>query len=124
MAYTRLNGLFLLEPGSVVSTSLYGTGKSAWAAYYFGKHRGTMYIPERPTRATNEKYPLYWRRRKSHDGQTNTGWMRFLGDGRIEGLINCDGEVKFHGDILPFSKRRRVRSLNSIKYEWNGYKKE
>lgn len=131
----RVNGMYEVECPFLArkelparhrfSLILAATRNSAWAAYYFGRHHGIMYVPERPT-LTNEKYPFYWRGRGGHDGQMsfgprNMGWMRFLGGGKIEGMLNCDGEPTFHGELLPNQDRRLPRSVNSMKHEWDVY---
>lgn len=77
-------------------------GTCLWGAYDFGMFKGIIRLLSRPYSAGNRRFNFTWRGRDNSKGENsfgpfNEGWMRFLGGGRIEGMINCYGDVKFTG---------------------------
>ncbi|KAK9319960.1 hypothetical protein V1517DRAFT_330877 [Lipomyces orientalis] len=101
------------------------SGNSVWGAYDFGMHHGILYIPNRPYSASQNMVPFTWRGRERGEGEMsfdedNEGYMRFLGDGKIEGEINCYGQAKFVGRRTS-GNNTLLRSVASMQHEWNGY---
>ena len=77
-------------------------GNSLWGSYDFGMHSGILHLPRRPYTASDERYEFRWRGRENGEGEMsfdddNVGWIEFLGDGEIDGMINCYGEAMFQG---------------------------
>ena len=88
-------------------------GSSVWAEYDFGMHHGIMYLPQRPYFSSRAKIPFEWRGRERGEGEMSfgpsiKGWIRFLGNGEIQGMINCYGQARFSGfGGLPSHGTRR-----------------
>ena len=64
-----------------------------WGAYDFSMFSGILYIPQRPFSTLEGAKHFSWRGRDSSEGiasfgDGNTGEIRFLGNGRVEGWIN------------------------------------
>ncbi|KAJ8098915.1 hypothetical protein POJ06DRAFT_282784 [Lipomyces tetrasporus] len=102
------------------------SGNSVWGAYDFGMYHGILYMPDRPYSASQDMVPFTWRGRERGEGEMsfdedNEGYMRFLGDGKIEGEINCYGQAKFIGSRTSGNNTRLPRSVASMQHEWNGY---
>ena len=104
-------------------------GTSVWGAYDFGMFFGIMYIPQRPQRASYMHVPFQWRGRERGEGQMsfgpeNKGWIRFLGNGRIEGEINCYGCARFSGQRISGRDPRAPRKPVDMQREWHGYNED
>lgn len=100
--------------------------KSLWGAYDFGMFWGIMYLPQRPYRASYDKMPFESRGRERGEGEIsfgpgNEGWIQFLGDGRIEGEINCYGRARFSGKRVSGLETRTTRDSWSMQDEWMRY---
>ena len=79
-------------------------------------------MPERPYRASNDEIPFTWRGRDRSEGQIsfgpdNRGFIRFLGDGRIEGRINVYGDASFIGWRASGDETQPPRSAASMREE-------
>lgn len=101
-------------------------GNSIWGEYDFGMHSGIMYLPGRPWSSSYEPVPFSWRGRENSEdtisfGPTNRGWIRFLGGGKIEGMINCYGEKSFTGRRISGNETKAPRDARSMRAEWEGY---
>jgi hypothetical protein len=101
-------------------------GNSVWGAYDFGMHSGIIYLPDRPYAASHDELPFTWRGRENGEGEIsfgpgNTGWIRFLGNGKIEGMITCYGQAKFTGQRISGNDTRAPRDARSMRDEWDGY---
>lgn len=98
-----------------------------WGAYDFGMFSGIMRLPERPYYASNEKIAFEWRGRENSEGQMpfrpdNTGWIRFLGKGKIEGQIErLYGQGRFSGRRISGQDTKPPRDVMSMSREWRGY---
>ncbi|KAK9364584.1 hypothetical protein V1509DRAFT_635927 [Lipomyces kononenkoae] len=102
------------------------SGNTIWGAYDFGMHHGILYIPNWFHSASQGMVPFTWRGRERGEGEMsfnedNEGYIRFLGDGKIGGEINCYGQAKFIGWRTSGKNTRLSRSLASMQNEWNGY---
>ena len=103
--------------------------QSLWGAYDFGMFEGILYLTTRPYAASNEQLAFTWRGRENGEGETsfgdgNVGWLKFLGGGRIEGMINCYGQARFSGRRVSGSHTRSERDARSMRDEWNDYNEE
>lgn len=101
-------------------------GNSLWGAYDFGMHSGILHLPRRPYTASDERYEFRWRGRENSEGEMsfgddNVGWIEFLGNGVIGGMINCYGEAMFQGRRVSGDQTRSERDARSMKDEWNSY---
>jgi len=54
-------------------------------------------------------------------GPGNTGWIHFLGNGKIEGMITCYGMARFTGRRISGNDTRPSRNARSMRDEWDGY---
>lgn len=96
-----------------------------WGAHDFGIFTGIMNI-QRPQRASYLQLPFEWRGREMNEGQMsfgprNQGWIQFLGDDRIEGVINCDSWTRFSGRRISGQDARAPRKPADMQDEWNQY---
>ena len=101
-------------------------GSSLWGAYDFGMHSGILHLPRRPYTASDERYEFRWRGRENSEGEMsfgddNVGWIEFLGNGVISGMINCYGEAMFQGQRVSGDQTRSERDARSMKDEWDSY---
>ncbi|KAF2665484.1 hypothetical protein BT63DRAFT_482421 [Microthyrium microscopicum] len=104
-------------------------GQGLWGAYDFGMHSGIIRLLERPYTASDDRFDFTWRGRENSEGQmtfgdTNRGWIQFLGDGRIAGMITCYGQAHFEGIRVSGNQTRSERDARSMKSEWNDYNEE
>ncbi|KAK9234615.1 hypothetical protein V1525DRAFT_422081 [Lipomyces kononenkoae] len=102
------------------------SGNAVWGAYDFGMYHGILYIPNRPCSASQARVPFTWRGRERGEGEMsfdedNEGYICFLGNGKIEGEINCYGQAKFIGWRTTGNHTGLSRSVASMQSEWNGY---
>ena len=97
--------------------------QEVWGEYRFGVLRGIMHMDQRPMEASQQSYPFEWRDRdvtgEGYFGCRNTGWIRFLGDGEIEGEMDFYGWTKFQGQRVNGQDVRRPRDSYHLKQEWN-----
>ena len=104
-------------------------GNAVWGAYDFGMHSGIIHLPTRPWDSSYSPVPFSWRGRENSEGQTsfdssNHGWIQFLGNGRIQGMINCYREASFTGERISGGETRTPRDARSMKAEWAEYNYE
>lgn len=101
-------------------------GTAVWAEYDFGNFTGIMHMPRRPYSSSREKIPFHWRGREGGEGQmsfgpTNTGWVRFLLDHEIEGIINCYGNARFRGWKAGSPGSHDIPDAATMQAIWDGY---
>ncbi|KAJ5773074.1 hypothetical protein N7457_007970, partial [Penicillium paradoxum] len=98
-------------------------GNKIWGEYDFGTFHGIIYMTQRPRYASMEKHSFKWRGQDgdgvSRFASANEGWIRFLGDGEIEGEINCSGWLEFRGQRCVGQGTSRPRDLDWLKQEWD-----
>ncbi|CAG9949502.1 unnamed protein product [Clonostachys rosea f. rosea IK726] len=100
------------------------SGSSLWASFDLGVVQGVMYFPDSPRQSSYDPVPFKWRGREAEGpimyGDQNQGWIKFLGDGRIE------GQLQYHK--ISFRGRRRPgpATVNAVTMQnrWNGYSEE
>jgi len=97
-----------------------------WGAYDFGMYSGILHLRHRPYRSSVDEVPFTWRGRENSEGQIsfgtgNGGFIRFLGDRSIDGMINCYGSARFSGKRISGAETRASRDAWSVQSEWNGY---
>lgn len=99
-------------------------GDRVWGAYDFGMYHGILNM-SRPYTA-GDNCEIRWRGTDRSEGQisysdSNTGYINFLGGGRIEGMIDCYGKAEFTGRRVSGRATRSERDAWSMRDEWRGY---
>lgn len=112
-------------PSDGITLSLRLNGREMWGTYEFGMFEGVLWMPERPMRPSFDRIPFKWRGRETSEGQMSfgnnqEGWIEFLGDGDIVGMISCCGALHFRGQRIDSS----VRTASDLRHEWDGYNAE
>ncbi|CAI7602943.1 unnamed protein product [Penicillium discolor] len=112
-------------PFDGITLSLRLNGREMWGTYEFGAFEGVMWMPERPMRPSFDRMPFKWRGRETGEGEMSfddnqEGWIEFLGDGDIVGMISCCGDLHFRGQRINSS----VRTASDLREEWDGYNEE
>ncbi|KAI3110782.1 hypothetical protein CBS147333_4644 [Penicillium roqueforti] len=105
--------------------SLRLNGNEIWGTYELGAFKGVLWMPQRPMRPSFDRIPFKWRGRETGEGEMSfaddqDGWIEFLGDGDIVGMISCYGDVHFRGQRIDSS----VRTASDLRNEWNRYNEE
>ncbi|CAI7589716.1 unnamed protein product [Penicillium viridicatum] len=108
-----------------LTLSLRLNGREIWGEYKFEMFEGILWMPERPMRSSFDRIPFKWRGRENGEGEMSfdddqEGWIEFLGDGDIVGMINCCGDLHFRGQRIDSS----VRTASDLRGEWDGYNEE
>jgi len=98
-----------------------------WCAYDFEAFIGIFLLDHRPVQASAEQIPVRWRGRETGEGEmttgnTNRGWISFLGGGRIEGCLEIMGDFEFEG--YKVEGAGPMRSARSEREEWESYNEE
>ncbi|KAH6603925.1 hypothetical protein Trco_007371 [Trichoderma cornu-damae] len=111
--------------GSDLSLVLTLAGSSLWARFDLGIIDGVMHFEERPRRSSFDRVPFHWRGREAegpifYDDENNEGWIRFLGDGRIEGWVEYQG-IRFEGQRIPGQGTKSEIDARTLQNEWNEY---
>ncbi|RDI76426.1 hypothetical protein Vi05172_g13591 [Venturia inaequalis] len=103
-------------------------GTEIWMEYDFGMFSGIMHLSRRPYEASDARLELNWRGVENSEGvitySGESGWIRFLGNGNIDGMIPCYGDAKFSGTRISGNATRSDRSAASMREEWDGYNEE
>jgi len=114
----------ITDPIDGLSFILTLDGPMLWGAYDLGPYTGVFYLQDRPYRAASHIHlPLRWRGIDKGDGHADSGngYIAFLGDGRISGLINIYGNEEFDGTRRASAGPTTLRSAASMREEWEGY---
>ncbi|KAJ3189269.1 hypothetical protein HDU85_002897 [Gaertneriomyces sp. JEL0708] len=102
-------------------------GTELWGKFDLGIVSGIMHIPQRPFASSHESIPFKWRGREDQGsimyGDDNTGWIKFLGDGRVEGKLNYMS-VDFRGVRWANQGTRSEIQAAEMKREWSDYSHE
>ncbi|KAF7526314.1 hypothetical protein PCG10_004257 [Penicillium crustosum] len=112
-------------PSDGITLSLRLNGTEMWGTYEFGMFEGVLWMPERPMRPSFDRIPFMWRGWETSEGEMSfddhqEGWIEFLGDGDIVGMISCCGDLHFRGQRIDSS----VRTASDLRDEWYGYNEE
>lgn len=112
-------------PSDGITLSLRINGREIWGTYEFGAFEGVLWMPERPMRPSFNRIPFKWRGRETGEGEMSfeddqEGWIEFLGDGDIVGMISCCGDLHFRGQRIDST----VRTASDLRAEWDGYNEE
>ncbi|OQE03892.1 hypothetical protein PENSOL_c001G08703 [Penicillium solitum] len=112
-------------PSDGITSSLRLNGREMWGTYEFGMFEGVLWMPERPMRPSFDRMPFKWRGWETGEGEMSfdddqEGWIEFLGDGNIVGMISCCGDLHFRGQQIDSS----VRIASDLRDGWDGYNEE
>ncbi|KAJ5434945.1 hypothetical protein N7491_005540 [Penicillium cf. griseofulvum] len=93
--------------------------------YEFGAFEGVLWIPEQPMKPSFDRVAFKWRGRETGEGEMSyeddqEGWIEFLGDGDIVGMISCRGDLHFRGQRIDSA----VQTASELRDEWDGYNEE
>jgi hypothetical protein len=102
-------------------------GQSLWGSFDLGIYEGVLRFDVRPYQSSHDRVHFQWRGREDQGpviyGNDNSGWIKFLGDGRIEGYLDRQG-IEFHGRRIPGQPTRSEVDSRTLQSEWNGYSEE
>ncbi len=106
-------------------------GSELWGRFDLGPAVGVLRLAERPWESSRERAPLSWRGRTAARDYGGGGWVRFLGDGRLEGRLEIADEdddgyddtfpLAFRADRLPGQGTRSEAGAAALRAEWAGY---
>ncbi|KAI9016984.1 hypothetical protein BC832DRAFT_3225 [Gaertneriomyces semiglobifer] len=103
------------------------SGSEIWGKFELGIISGIMRIPQRPFASSYEQIPFRWRGREDQGpimyGDDNTGWIKFLGDGRVVGKLDYMS-VDFRGVRVPGQGTRSEIQAAEMQSEWSDYSYE
>ncbi|KAH8125910.1 hypothetical protein LI328DRAFT_155429 [Trichoderma asperelloides] len=113
------------ENASRLNLVLTLAGPSLWGRFDLGLVEGVMYFQERPCNSSLDAVQFSWRGHEpngpiSYDDRYNKGWIKFLGDGRIEGWINHLG-IYFEGHRISGQGIRSEIDAQTMKRMWDEY---
>ncbi|RDA86061.1 hypothetical protein CP532_1291 [Ophiocordyceps camponoti-leonardi (nom. inval.)] len=113
--------------GSDFDLTLTLAGRKLWGSFDLGVIQGVMYFPERPWKSSTEPISFLWRGQEDNGpisyGDGNGGFIRFLGDGRVEGEFDFMS-IPFTADRFPGQGTRSDVDAATLKQEWDGYSQE
>lgn len=100
------------------------SGSSLWGRFNLGVYEGVLFIEDRPWRSSHDQVWFTWRGREDQgpimSGDRNRGWIKFLGDGEIEGWLGAQS-LSFRGRKIPHQGTRSRIDARSMKDEFDGY---
>ena len=106
-------------------------GEELWGRFDLGVVRGVLQFERRPYQSSHERQEFTWRGRSREgkgqvfDGNRNGGWLRFLGDGRIEGRIDYDyRSLDFQAERVPGQPTRSEIDAATLLRQWDAYNEE
>ena len=113
--------------GSEFELVLTLAGSSLWGSFDLGVITGVLYFEERPRSSSHDRVWFKWRGREHEGpiiyGNDNEGWMRFLGDGRVEGWFEYL-RIDFRGQRLPGQGTRSEIDARQMQDEWDEYSED
>ncbi len=123
-----LEGQWSMFDNHRMSLILRHDSTGVWGNYDLGMFSGILHLNKKPTKASHERIPFKWRGRENSEsmmsfGDSCTGEIAFLGDGRIEGVISVYGQCHFSGSTMQVagpSLRLRQKAAD-MRQEWDGY---
>jgi len=123
-----LEGQWSMFDNHRMSLILRHDSTGVWGNYDLGMFSGILHLNKKPLKASHERIPFKWRGRENSEsmmsfGDSCTGEMAFLGDGRIEGVISVYGQCHFSGSTMQVagpSLRLRQKAAD-MRQEWDGY---
>ncbi|KAI8958854.1 hypothetical protein F5Y11DRAFT_25536 [Daldinia sp. FL1419] len=103
------------------------SGTELWGRFDFGIVSGVMRLPQRPWQSSTDWLSFTWRGQELNGpiiyGDDNTGSIRFLGGGKIEGSLDWMS-IPFEGSRLVGQGTRSEVDINRMRAEWDGYNED
>ncbi|KAI1753692.1 hypothetical protein F4782DRAFT_65608 [Xylaria castorea] len=103
------------------------SGRELWGKFDLGIISGILRFNERPWESSHDRVPFTWRGEETDGpiryGNNNRGWIRFLGDGRIEGGLDYMS-LDFGGERVSGQNTRSEIDAHTMQREWDGYTEE
>ncbi|TRX97452.1 hypothetical protein FHL15_001730 [Xylaria flabelliformis] len=103
------------------------SGRELWGKFDLGIISGILHFNERPWESSHDRVPFTWRGEETEGqiwyGNNHHGWIKFLGDGRIEGELDYMS-LDFGGDRVSGQNTRSEIDAQSMRREWDGYSEE
>jgi hypothetical protein len=103
--------------------SLVIAGQELWGSFDLGVVAGVLQFEQRPFQSSHDPVTFIWRGREDeglmHYGE-NTGWMKFLGSGKIEAQLDYQS-IEFSGTRDAGQGTRSNVDVRALRDEWNGY---
>ncbi|KAI3319204.1 hypothetical protein HD806DRAFT_510300 [Xylariaceae sp. AK1471] len=103
------------------------SGRELWGKFDLGIVSGILHFDERPWESSNDCVPFTWRGEETEGqiwyGNNNHGWIRFLGDGRIEGGLDYMS-LDFGGSRIAGQGTRSEVDARDMQREWDGYSEQ
>ncbi|KAI1781004.1 hypothetical protein F4818DRAFT_23206 [Hypoxylon cercidicola] len=100
------------------------SGSELWGRFDLGVVDGVLRFATRPYQSSPARVGFKWRGRERDGpmmyGDRNDGWIRFLGDGRLDGYLDFM-DLRFEARRLPGQGTRSEVEARDMLAEWNGY---
>jgi hypothetical protein len=100
------------------------SGNKLWGRFNLGVYEGVLCFDERPMRSSHDRLYFTWRGREDQGpvmyGNNNTGWMEFLGNGRINGRLDHQS-LSFRARRVEGQGTRSSIDAGSLLNEWSSY---
>ncbi|ETS79074.1 hypothetical protein PFICI_08927 [Pestalotiopsis fici W106-1] len=128
-----LNGRYEIESADVseqwprlgddLSLVLTLAGDQLWGQFELGVYEGVLRFDVRPYESSYEALPYSWRGRETGEGEiiygdSNQGWIKFLGGGRIKGYLD-HMSIHFSGRRIPGQSTRSEVDIGTMRDQWN-----
>ncbi|KAI1136695.1 hypothetical protein F5Y05DRAFT_101628 [Hypoxylon sp. FL0543] len=101
-------------------------GTQLWGRFSLGVISGVLRLDERPWQSSHDPIDFRWRGRE-REGPImyghNVGWIKFLGDGRIEGELDYM-QLRFTGDRVAGQGTRSEVDAATMQDQWDGYNED
>ncbi|KAB5585981.1 hypothetical protein GE09DRAFT_47344 [Coniochaeta sp. 2T2.1] len=98
-------------------------GQELWGSFDLGVVEGVLHFRQRPYLSSEEKVRFEWRGRENGEGEiqySQTGWMRFLGGGMVEGELDYMS-IAFEGMRDGGQGTRSGVPVREMRSMWEGY---
>ncbi|KAI8947418.1 hypothetical protein F4801DRAFT_512711 [Xylaria longipes] len=103
------------------------SGRELWGKFDLGIVSGILHFDERPWESSHDCLPFTWRGEETDGpiwyGNSHHGWIKFLGDGRIEGELDYMS-LDFGGRRISGQNTRSEIDAHTMRREWDGYTEE
>jgi hypothetical protein len=103
------------------------SGRELWGKFDLGIISGILRFQERPWESSHEGIPFTWRGEETEGqiwyGNNHHGWIKFLGDGRIEGELDYM-KLDFGGRRASGQGTRSEVDAREMQREWDGYSEQ
>ncbi|KAJ3534596.1 hypothetical protein NM208_g4802 [Fusarium decemcellulare] len=104
-----------------------GDGTTMRGIFRLGEYEALIYFEKRSQKSSTKQVRFKWRGREypnhRYRGDSNKGWMKFLGDGRIEGWFD-KFSFQFEGQKGSGVGKRRAHNPEWFWEEWRDYNGE